>query len=122
MEDIVIPINRIPQIMEKVGAISERYQLETINFGHAGDGNIHVTFLNDRYTPEQWEQTVEKALEDLYRETVLLGGTLSGEHGIGLKRKKYLSAVLSPAVLELTRRIKAAFDPTGILNPGKIAD
>ncbi|HQC37842.1 MAG TPA: FAD-linked oxidase C-terminal domain-containing protein, partial [Thermotogota bacterium] len=122
MEDIVVPINRIPQIMEKVGAISERYQLETINFGHAGDGNIHVTFLNDRYTPEQWEKTVEKALEDLYRETVLLGGTLSGEHGIGLKRKKYLSAVLSPAVLELTRRIKAAFDPTGILNPGKIAD
>ncbi|HNR63149.1 MAG TPA: FAD-linked oxidase C-terminal domain-containing protein [Thermotogota bacterium] len=122
MEDIVVPINRIPQIMEKVGAISERYQLETINFGHAGDGNIHVTFLNDRYTPEQWEQTVEKALEDLYRETVLLGGTLSGEHGIGLKRKKYLSAVLSPEVLELTRRIKAAFDPTGILNPGKIAD
>ncbi|MGB4201461.1 MAG: FAD-binding oxidoreductase [Thermotogota bacterium] len=122
MEDIVVPINRIPQIVEKVRDISERYRLETINFGHAGDGNLHVTFLNHRYTTEQWEETIENALDDLYRETVLLGGTLSGEHGIGLKRKKYLSTVLSPTVLELTRRIKNAFDPNGILNPGKIVD
>jgi len=84
--------------------------------------NLHVTFFNHRYTTEQWEETIENALDDLYRETVLLGGTLSGEHGIGLKRKKYLSTVLSPTVLELTRRIKNAFDPNGILNPGKIVD
>lgn len=120
MEDIVLPISQIAKIMEKVEAIATKYQLQTINFGHAGDGNIHVTFLNSSFSKKAWEEVIEKALVELYKETVALGGTLSGEHGIGLKRKKYLSLALDSATIQLSKRIKDAFDPNHILNPGKI--
>jgi glycolate oxidase len=120
MEDIVVPINQIPAMMKRVSVISEKYTLETINFGHAGDGNIHVTFLNNHYSTEDWNSQIKKALTELYFDTVQLGGTLSGEHGIGLKRKKYIADVLDSTVIGLSKRIKEAFDPNRILNPGKM--
>jgi len=120
MEDVVVPINKIPQLMNFVEELEKETGLETINFGHAGDGNMHVTFLNAGRTKEEWDEKTNYALKKLYKKTIELGGTLSGEHGIGLKRKKYISIALPEEQIELIKRVKLAFDPNNILNPGKI--
>ncbi len=120
MEDVVVPINKIPQLMDFVEELSKETELETLNFGHAGDGNMHVTFLNSGRTKTEWDSKTNDALKKLYKKTVELGGTLSGEHGIGLKRKKYISLALPEEQIELIKRVKSAFDPNNILNPGKI--
>jgi len=122
MEDVVVPIDKIPQLMEAVQALSEKTGISTINFGHAGDGNMHVTFLNTEDDEERWNARIKEVLQELYTHTIALGGTLSGEHGIGLKRKPFLPLVLDATSRELIQRVKAAFDPAGILNPGKIVD
>ncbi len=120
MEDVVVPINKIPELMYSVKSISTKYELDCINFGHAGDGNIHVTFLNHSRSIEDWNKVIDIALMDLYKKTFALGGTLSGEHGIGLKRKPYLPIVMSKEKIRIMKGIKKVFDPKGILNPGKI--
>ncbi len=122
MEDVVVPTSKIPALMDRVDAISRKYSLATINFGHAGDGNMHVTFLNSETDSYHWETQIKEALHELYQCTIDLGGTLSGEHGIGMKRKPYLSMALDPAQIQLIRNVKKAFDPNWILNPGKIVD
>jgi glycolate oxidase len=101
--------------------VAEKYRLESITFGHAGDGNLHINLL---VPPENtaWEDTIEKARLELYRGARKMGGTLSGEHGIGLKRRGYLKHFLDPSQIELIRRVKRAFDPNLILNPGKIIE
>src|SRR6056297_3102059 len=91
MEDVVVPMNRIPALMAFVEELSVKNDLETINFGHAGDGNMHVTFLNAEKSGEAWDNKVEEGLKRLYEKVISLGGTLSGEHGIGIKRLPYLS-------------------------------
>ncbi|MFP4461125.1 MAG: FAD-binding oxidoreductase [Thermotogota bacterium] len=120
MEDVVVPINKIPQLMTFVNELSEREKIETINFGHAGDGNMHVTFLSGEKTGQVWDDKVEKNLKQLYKKVLDLGGTLSGEHGIGIKRMPYLPMALSQSQINLIKRVKSAFDPNEILNPGKI--
>lgn len=120
MEDVVVPINKIPELMNSVKIISNKYNLDCINFGHAGDGNIHVTFLNHSRSIEDWNNIIDTALKDLYEKTFSLGGTLSGEHGIGLKRKPYFPIVMSKEKIRIMKGIKRVFDPKGILNPGKI--
>ncbi len=120
MEDVVVPINRIPQLMTFVNELSEREQIETVNFGHAGDGNMHVTFLSAEKTGQIWDEKVEKNLKKLYKKVLELGGTLSGEHGIGIKRMPYLPMALSQSQINMIKRVKRAFDPNEILNPGKI--
>ena len=120
MEDVVVPINKIPELMTFVKNLSEREKIETVNFGHAGDGNMHVTFLSATKTGKIWDEKVEANLNNLYKKVLELGGTLSGEHGIGIKRMPYLPMALSQSQISLIKRVKCAFDPNEILNPGKI--
>lgn len=118
-EDICVPRSNLTLMLEEIGKISEKYGLTIANFGHAGDGNIHVNILLDPAVPEEVERG-EAAVEEIFRKTVELDGTLSGEHGIGNTKSKYLSIEIEPEQLELMRGLKALFDPNGILNPGKI--
>jgi glycolate oxidase len=118
-EDIVVPRSLIPDMLERVEEIQKRCGLEIISFGHAGDGNIHTNILFEKDDPSEVERA-EAALRDLFRAALDLGGTISGEHGVGTTKKDFIDMELQPQSLDLMRRIKAAFDPAGIMNPGKI--
>ena len=103
--------------------MSHQYGVQIPCYGHAGDGNLHATVVkNPADTMEQWHQKLPQVLTDLYRTVRELDGTISGEHGIGSKRKEYMPLVVGEAELELMRRIKRALDPNNIMNPGKIVD
>ena len=123
LEDIVVPTANIPKLMPHLDQISEKYDIQIPCYGHAGDGNLHATLVkNPDHSMEKWFEIEEEALVELYQATRDLGGTLSGEHGIGSKRKKYMEMMMSPAELNLMRGVKKAFDPNNIMNPGKIFD
>ena len=120
-EDIVVPPASIPALLEEAYRLAAEHGLECLSFGHLGDGNAHIHLLPDDNIPEkQWQEAVDIILTKLYRMAREVGGTISGEHGIGHKRKKYLHLVLDETELALMRKIKEAFDPNYILNPGKI--
>ncbi len=116
-EDVVVPRSRIGALLERAEAIATREDVRHLTYGHAGDGNLHVNFLWD--TPDE-EPRVARAVESLMRATIDLGGTLSGEHGIGLAKAPYLSLEQSPELITLQKDLKRVFDPKGLLNPGKI--
>ncbi|KAB2955907.1 MAG: FAD-binding oxidoreductase, partial [Thermoanaerobaculia bacterium] len=97
-----------------------RHGLTAVLYGHAGDGNLHVNLLRGELAAADWERRRDAAEEELFRAVVGLGGRISGEHGIGWTQRRLLPLALSPAELSLQRRLKQAFDPLGILNPGKI--
>jgi glycolate oxidase len=118
-EDVAVPLGAIPALITALQEISRRRELIIPSYGHAGDGNIHVNVLYNHQV-EQERQAVHPAVEDIFRVVRELGGTLSGEHGIGLTKAPYLGMELSPAAMALQRRIKQAFDPLNIMNPGKI--
>jgi len=121
LEDIVVPFAQIPDLMPELDRLSEKYDVIIPCYGHAGDGNLHATIVKRPHTPmDVWEQQEPAVLLDLYRAVAKLGGTLSGEHGIGSKRRDFMPMLLDETVIALQRRIKAAFDPLGVLNPGKI--
>jgi len=123
LEDIVVPIAAISDLMPELERISTKYNIQIPCYGHAGDGNLHATLVkNPESSVQEWYEIEKKALKEMYQATKKLGGTISGEHGIGLKRKPYMKIVCSPAELELMRKIKKAFDPNNIMNPGKIFD
>ena len=123
LEDIVVPVSNIPQLIPLLEKISERHNVIIPCYGHAGDGNMHATVVKKpEESMESWEKTLPLVLEELYIAVKELGGTISGEHGIGHKRKKYLHLVLSDAEIEIMKKIKQVFDPNNILNPGKIFD
>jgi glycolate oxidase len=122
MEDVSVPMASIPELIKFSEEIARERGLEMIAFGHAGDGNVHVSFIKGDMPEERWNEALPLALEELYAKTTRLGGCISGEHGIGLKRKKYLASITDRAQLDLIRGIKRAFDPSYILNPGKIVD
>lgn len=122
MEDVSVPMANIPELIKTSEEIALNRNLEMIAFGHAGDGNVHVTFIKGDLDDSSWNETLPQALNELYSKTTELGGCISGEHGIGLKRKKYLASITDKAQLDLIRGIKKAFDPNYILNPGKIVD
>jgi glycolate oxidase len=116
-EDVVVPRSRIPELIDRCNRISEAQHVPMPSYGHAGDGNIHVNFL---WNDDSERPAVDRAIEQLFRTTVELGGTLSGEHGIGILKAPFMELEQSPEVLALQERIKALFDPQNILNPGKI--
>lgn len=119
-EDTVVPRAQLPRLVRLIGEISAKYKLTTISYGHAGDGNIHVNILKKNLTAEEWEEKLPLAIAELFQRVVELGGTISGEHGIGWVQKRYLPLAVGPVELTLMRRIKTIFDPHGILNPGKL--
>ena len=116
-EDIAVPRGKIPAMIARAQQIGSRHKLLTAVFGHAGDGNLHVNFLDDGDTAPD---VMEAALHDLFRATLDVGGTLSGEHGIGIAKHRYLSWEQSAQLIDLQRRLKRALDPDDLLNPGKI--
>lgn len=118
-EDVVVPVSRIPELIEGVAALSREFGIPIVNFGHAGNGNIHVNLLYDTQDPKQ-ERGALPCLSRVFDLVLALGGTLSGEHGIGLAKRDYLARAIDPATITLMRAIKRQFDPRGILNPGKV--
>lgn len=118
-EDITVPRSAIPEAIRQLKAISSRYGLPIVIFGHAGDGNLHPNILFDKRVPEQWEKVERMAAEE-FALALQLGGTLSGEHGIGALKRPYLRDALGDISIEIQKRIKAALDPLNIMNPGKI--
>ncbi|MBC7264035.1 MAG: FAD-binding protein [Chloroflexi bacterium] len=120
MEDVVVPRSEIPPLLKGIKDISRKHGVRIINFGHAGDGNVHVNVLKDDLADEQWEVVVPAVAEEIYRLTLSLGGMITGEHGVGATRRRYLPLALDEAQIEVMRRIRAAFDPHQILNPAKI--
>lgn len=120
MEDVVVPRSQIPALLDGIQAISQEHSVRIWNFGHAGDGNVHVTLLRDDMDEKAWERTVPIAREAIYKLALSLGGQLTAEHGIGATRRQYLPLAVGDTQVEIMRRIKAAFDPHNILNPGKV--
>lgn len=118
-EDIVVPRSKIPELVEGLGKISSERGVLIASFGHAGDGNIHVNVMYDKKKASE-SVAAEAAVVDVFRLAIDLGGTISGEHGVGIAKQKYLDMELTPAVIEAMKSIKAALDPKGVLNPGKI--
>ncbi|MDY0002701.1 MAG: FAD-linked oxidase C-terminal domain-containing protein [Polyangia bacterium] len=121
-DDIAVPLGEMPAMMEAVSAIGARVGLDTAVFGHAGDGNLHVNFLSDAPPDERprIEKAIERARAALFHETLHRGGTLSGEHGIGLTKRNYMRLEHPPQELEMMRSLKRLFDPLGLMNPGKL--
>ncbi len=121
IEDVVVPIAAIPKMVAGLEALSRKYDCPIPCYGHAGDGNLHATpVMNPAWSLDRWHETLPKLLGELYELTASLGGTISGEHGIGHKRKKYMPIVCDPVYMNMMRALKKALDPRGILNPGKI--
>lgn len=118
-EDVVVPVSRIPALVEGVRALAREFDLSIVSFGHAGNGNLHVNIL---YHPDDAAESAraDAVLPRLFDLGLSLGGTLSGEHGIGLDKRAYMARAHDPATLALMRAVKAQFDPDGILNPGKL--
>lgn len=123
LEDIVVPIASIPAMSVAIDKLSQKYGVLIPCYGHAGDGNLHATpVMPPEWTLETWDRVLPELLHDLYQETKKLGGRISGEHGIGHKRKKYLAETVDAGFIQMMQAIKKALDPNNILNPGKIID
>jgi glycolate oxidase len=121
LEDIVVPFAQIPDLIPELERLSAKYGITIPCYGHAGDGNLHATLVSQPGTTEdEWRAVEAKALAELYREVSRLGGTISGEHGIGSKRRGFMRLVMDKTQISLQRRIKAVFDPNNVLNPGKM--
>lgn len=118
-EDIVVPIEKIPEMVEATIRIKESSGLDMVSFGHAGDGNIHCNIMYDKTDPDQAKRA-EKAVDELFEKTLELGGSITGEHGVGITKLKYLVSEVGATQIELMKGIKTVFDPKNILNPGKI--
>jgi glycolate oxidase len=118
-EDIVIPRSMVSEMLKRLRKLSEESGIKIVNFGHAGDGNIHVNIMVDRKDKEEYQKGLS-LVEQIFKDTLLLGGTISGEHGIGLTKADYIEMEISKKELEIMEAIKKVFDPKNILNPGKI--
>ena len=116
-EDVVVPRQRVSELLDRLKRIGERERVRTLTYGHAGDGNLHCNFLWDE---DEEIPRVERAIEAMFRDVVELGGTLSGEHGIGVLKAPFLPLEQSGALIDLQKDLKRVFDPQNLLNPGKI--
>jgi glycolate oxidase len=119
-EDTVVPRGTLPELFKGVKEIGAKYGFRTVCYGHAGDGNLHVNILKDDLSDEFWNHTLDAAIIEIFTLCKNLGGTISGEHGIGLVQQKYMTVVMPQTNLDLMKAIKIAFDPNQILNPGKV--
>ncbi len=119
-EDTVVPRATLPILFNEVKTIGKKYGFRSICYGHAGDGNLHVNILKDQLSDDFWNHELDKAIVEIFECCKRLGGTISGEHGIGFVQKKFMPIVMPQLQLELMQKIKLAFDPNCILNPGKI--
>ncbi|KIO75629.1 dehydrogenase [Pedobacter lusitanus] len=119
-EDTVVPRAALPKLIGGIKEIGSRYGFESVCYGHAGDGNLHINIIKAGMSDEDWKNKLKDGIVELFELTAALGGTISGEHGIGLVQKDFMSIKYSEVNLNLMRGIKNVFDPNGILNPGKI--
>jgi glycolate oxidase len=118
-EDITVPRSAIPEVIQRLKTISAKHGLPIVIFGHAGDGNLHPNILFDKRDPQQWH-TAEEMVAEVFDASLAVGGTLSGEHGVGVLKRPYLERALGPVSIDVQRHIKQALDPLNILNPGKM--
>lgn len=119
-EDTVVPRYELPNLLYKIKEVGERYGFESVCYGHAGDGNLHVNIIKGDLNEHQWEHEVTKGIREIFEYTVSINGTISGEHGIGYVQKNYMDIAFNNTEMQLMKNIKNIFDPNGILNPGKI--
>jgi D-lactate dehydrogenase len=117
-EDVVVPVSRIPELIATLEELSKTHAIPIINFGHAGNGNIHVNLLLDPDAPGAWERA-HTCLDEVFAKVLELGGTLSGEHGVGIEKRDFIDRELDATAIDLMRQIKQVFDPAGILNADK---
>ena len=122
-EDIVVPVGRIGEILAEIRRIEGKYGISIPCFGHAADGNIHASPMKgEQISDDRWDDVLHSVLVDVYAFTSKIGGTISGEHGIGHKRKSFMPQVMDASQISLQKTLKQSFDPNLILNPGKIFD
>jgi len=121
LEDATVPRSELAAMIRFVAAVAKKYKLRVGTFGHMGDGNLHPTFLTDERNAEEMHR-VEEAFKEIFDEAIRLGGTITGEHGVGLAKKSFLPRFLGGAQMRLTRELRRVLDPNGILNPGKMFD
>src|SRR5262249_1210609 len=121
LEDATVPRSELARMIRFVAAVAQKHQLRIGTFGHMGDGNLHPTFLTDERNKEEMHR-VEEAFKEIFNEAIRLGGTITGEHGIGLAKKSFLPKFAGDAQMRVMRELRRALDPNGILNPGKVFD
>ncbi|HAF07208.1 MAG: FAD-linked oxidase C-terminal domain-containing protein [bacterium] len=119
-EDVVVPINSLSELIKNLHLLEEKYKIPIITFGHAGDGNVHINILKLKEDDKNFEKNIENVLSEIMEISVKLGGKLSGEHGIGIYKRKYMKLVFSEKEIEIQRNIKKLLDPDNIFNPDKI--
>jgi glycolate oxidase len=119
-EDTVVPRAKLPELLKIIKGLGREYGFRSVCYGHAGDGNLHVNIVKGDMSDEDWKTKLPVGIRALFKEVVRMGGTISGEHGIGLVQKEYMDIAFSDVQLQLMKEIKKVFDPIGILNPGKI--
>ena len=121
LEDATVPRSELAKMVRFVAVIAKKYNLRVGTFGHMGDGNLHPTFLTDERNKEEMHR-VHEAFKEIFDEAIRLGGTITGEHGVGLAKKEFLPKFIGPASMRVHRELRKALDPHGILNPGKMFD
>jgi glycolate oxidase len=121
LEDATVPRSELAKMIRFVSAVAEKYKLRIGTFGHMGDGNLHPTFLTDERNKDEMER-VERAFKEIFDEAIRLGGTITGEHGVGVAKKSFLPKFAGDAQMRVMRELRRALDPNGILNPGKMFD
>ncbi|MFI5148610.1 MAG: FAD-binding oxidoreductase [Bacteroidia bacterium] len=119
-EDTVVMRAELPKLLKGVKEIGHKYGFRSVCYGHAGDGNLHVNLIKGDMSDEAWNNELPKGIREIFELCKLLGGTISGEHGIGLVQKEYMDIVFSSKLLDLQKQIRDVFDPNGIMNPGKM--
>jgi glycolate oxidase len=119
LEDVTVPRSELARMVRFVESVAKKYNLRVGTFGHMGDGNLHPTFLTDERNQDEMHR-VEEAFKEIFTEAIRLGGTITGEHGIGIAKKAFLAQFAGEAQMRVMRELKRALDPKGILNPGKM--
>ena len=121
LEDATVPRSELAQMVRFVAATAAKYKLKIGTFGHMGDGNLHPTFLTDERNKEEMHR-IEEAAKEIFNEAIRIGGTITGEHGVGLAKKMFLPAFAGDAQMRVLRELRKTLDPHSILNPGKMFD